>query len=429
MPLLLDFARNPPGTLREIQRRQGDLAFFRFGPYPEVLVSHPDLVEQVLVTRQRDFSKGRALNEARRVLGDGLLTSEGATHLARRRLIQPLFTNRVIDTYGRDMVAATRRHVDAWAPGARIDVHAEMMRLTLGIVARTVFDVDLDDDADRFGRALDTVLRVMSARMAHPLGAAMYRLPLPTTIRFNRASAHMDRTIAAMIAARRRSGVHGGDLLSRLLASGADGDALTERDVRDEAMTLLLAGHETTAVWLSWTLMLLDTHRWWETAIVDEISAEVGGRPLVPDDLPRLPILDRVLREALRLYPPVWLIGRRALRDVPIGDRVVPRDTIAVVSQWVVHRDHRWFPEAERFEPNRWSEAHTAGLPRFAFFPFGGGVRRCIGEGFARMEAGLVLGTILQRVHLTGTGRPVRPRARITLRPASALRMTVTPRR
>jgi cytochrome P450 len=422
---LLDFVRDPAGALQRIARDGGDVAFFRFGRIDEVLVSHPDAVEEVLVTRQRLFSKGRALQETRRVLGEGLLTSEGDVHLTHRRLIQPLFHQRAIGAYAAEIVGAAGRAQRGWADGGRLDLHEELMRLTLAIVSRTVFDAEVEEQAREVGDALTTTLEVLSHRLALPFGASLYRLPLPATRRFDAACARLERTIDGMIAARRRRGAGGTDLLSLLLGAGEE-ERLSDREIRDEAMTILVAGHETTAVWLSWTMMALARRADLDAAVRAEIVRVAGDRPVGLEDLPALELTDRVLHESLRLYPPAWLVGRRALADVEIGGRVVPAGTIVVMSQWVVHRDARWYPEPERFDPDRWLPAAVEGRPRFAFFPFGAGTRRCIGEGFAWMEAKLLLAALLRdwRFELDG-GRTVRPVPRITLRPGGGMPVTV----
>ena len=424
--LLLDFARDPTGMLQRIARDSGDVAFFRFGHLDEVLVSHPDLVEQVLVTQQRLFSKGRALQEAKRVLGEGLLTSEGDPHLSHRRLIQPLFHQRAIGGYADEMVAITDRLQQGWKEGETLDLHEEMMRLTLAIVARTVFDADIQGEAREVGAALTAVIEVLSHRLVLPFGSLLYRLPVPATRRFARSRQRLDRTIDAMIGERRRSGLGGTDLLSLLLAAGEGDERMSDRQVGDEAMTILLASHETTAVWLTWTLMVLAQRADLEAAVRAELAAVVGDRPPRLEDLPALELTDRVLHESLRLYPPVWLIGRRTLAVVELGGHVVPAGTIVVLSQWVVHRDPRWYPQPERFDPDRWLPAAVEARPRFAFFPFGGGTRRCIGEGFAWMEAKLVLATLLRHWRFT-LNRPgtVRLAPRITLRPRGGMPVTL----
>src|SRR5262245_10965677 len=421
---LLDFVRDPAGALQRIAREGGDVAFFRFGRIDEVLVSHPDFVEEVLVTRQRLFSKGRALQETRRVLGDGLLTSEGDVHLSHRRLIQPLFHQRAIGAYADEIVRAAGRAQRGWADGGRLDLHEELMRLTLAIVSRTVFDAEVEGQAQDVGEALTTTLEVLSHRLALPFGSSLYRLPLPATRRFEDARVRLDRTIRGLIAARGRRGVDGGTALLSLLLGAGEDERLSDEQIRDEAMTILVAGHETTAVWLSWTLMALAGRPDLDAVVRAEIVRVAGDRPPRLEDLPALDLVDRVLREALRLYPPAWLVGRRALADVEVGGRLVPAGTIVVMSQWVVHRDPRWYPEPERFDPDRWLPVAADARPRFAFFPFGAGTRRCIGEGFAWMEAKLLLATLLRdwRFELDG---PVRPVPRITLRPGGGMPVTL----
>lgn len=398
------------------------MVFFRISGAPEVLINHPDLVEEVMVAKQRSFTKARTLQEARRVLGDGLLTSEGEVHLRHRRLISPLFHQRVISEYGAQMVVLGEAHQRGWSDGAPFDMTEHMAALTMAIVARTVFDVDVTGDRREFGRALSDVIEILSKRLVVPWGSALYRLPLPATRRFNRSRARLDATIDQMLETRRESGLQGNDLLSLLMSAVDDGDTLSDQDVRDEAMTVLLAGHETTATWLSWTFAELAKH----TDVADAVRAEVrsvaGTRPLEVDDVPNLVVTDRVLREVLRLYPPVWMIGRRAHEDVQIGGRTIRAGTVAILSPWLMQRDERWFSDPERFAPDRWRD-HPA-LPRFAFFPFGGGVRRCLGEGFSWMEAKLLLGTLLRNwsFELVRPG-PVVALPRITLRPRNGLPM------
>lgn len=368
MAHLVAFARDPTGTLERIARDWGDVAFFRFGGRPEVLVSHPDLVEEVLVTEQRAFVKGRALNEARRVLGDGLLTSEGERHLHDRRVIQPLFHNRVLDRYADEIVAVTRDAIACWPERTAVDLHDELMRVTLAIIARSVFGIDIGGADRTVGHALDVVLRLVSNRVALPGGAVLYHLPLPGTLRFRRSMSMLDRTVEHLIGERRRAGLGGRDLVS-LLVGEQPAAGLDDRGVRDHALTMLLAGHETTAVWLTWAIHLLGGR----PDLVDEILAEVeacaAGRPLAAGDVGALAATDAVLREALRLYPPVWLIGRRARHDVVIGGRTIPAGTIVVCSQWVVHRDPRWFADPTAFRPERWRDGSAADLRGSPSFP------------------------------------------------------------
>jgi cytochrome P450 len=401
------------------------VASVRIGPQRICLVSHPDLVKDVLVTRGRSFAKGRALQEARRLLGDGLLTSEGERHLGQRRLLQPLFHEQRIAGFGTTMVEAAGRAADRWRDGAELDVAREMMRLTLAIVGSTLFDVDVEGEAADVGRALDDAM-AMFDRFFLPLAPVLERLPLPSSRRFHRARADLDALIARMIDERRLApGAHD-DLLSMLLGVHGDGGAgMSSEQVRDEAMTIFLAGHETTAQALTWTWYLLSRHPEIEARLHVELDRALPGGPPAVDDLPRLAYARAVLAESMRLYPPAWVVGRRALEDVELGGRLVPRGSIVLASQYVVHRDPRWFREPGRFDPDRWLRADES-RPRLAYFPFGAGQRLCIGERFAWMEGTLVLATIARRAQLRLVpGHAVEVSPRITLRPAHGMRMRV----
>jgi cytochrome P450 len=419
---IVSFYRDPIGSLQRMARTYGDVARFRWGSRYEHLLVHPELVERVLVGEQRAFVKGQALQETKRILGEGLLTSEGEFHLRQRRLVQPLFHRRRIAAYAGEMVACTERALARWRDGAVTDAHDEMTRLTLAIVARTLLAADVEGEAPEIGRALTDALDSLQ-RFMLPFPDLVELVPLPSTRRLRASRERLDATIYRLIEERRaRPG--GGDLLSLLLeARGEDGQAMPDEQVRDEAMTIFLAGHETTANALAWTWLLLSRNDEAETRLHAELDEVLAGRLPEPDDLARLPELDRILKESLRLYPPAWLIGRRAVQDVELGGYVLPAGSIALVSPYVTHRDARFFPEPDLFDPGRWTEEAEATRPRFSFFPFGGGVRRCIGESFALMEAKLVLATIAQRWRLRHVGGEVGLLPRITLRPRGPIAM------
>jgi cytochrome P450 len=421
----LRFRSDPPGELVALQRRYGDVARFSIGRRRFYLLSHPDAVREVLVTRHRDFIKSLALQRARVLLGEGLLTSEGETHLRQRRLVQPAFHRDRVSAMAGTMVAHARQTSARWRDGAVVDAGAEMNRTTLAIAGVTLLGADVEGEADALRLALTDALALFD-RLHNPVGALLDRLPVPGTLRMRRARARLDETIHRAISLRRASGEAGSDLLGMLLSARdeeGDGGGMSDLQLRDELLTLFLAGHETTANALAWCWHLLAAHPEAEARLHAELAAVLGGRPPTAADVAALPWTRAVLAEAMRVRPPAWAIGREPLVDMEIGGHLVRRGTIVLLSPWVVHRDPRWWREPEAFRPERWSEEMEAALPRFAYFPFGGGPRKCIGEGFAWTEGVLVLATLASRWRLRGVpGARVGHEARITLRP-TGLRM------
>jgi cytochrome P450 len=422
---LAAFRRDPLAFLERVHREHGDVAAWRFGRRRVYLLAHPELVRDVLVTRHRNFIKSRALQRARVILGNGLLTSEGEFHLRQRRLAQPAFHRERIAALGEQMVGFASATADGWRAGVEMDLPREMNRLTLAIAGKTLFGADVQAEADEIGSALTDALEAFK-RLTNPLGPLLDKLPLPTTLRVRRASERLDATIYRMIAARRASGEDRGDLLSMLLAARdeeGDGGAMTDLQLRDEVLTLFLAGHETTATALSWTWHLLAQHPDVEAKLHAELGATLAGRAPAADDLPRLPYTRAVLAESMRLYPPAWTIGREPKEEFEAGGYRIRAGTVVLVSPWLMHRDPRWWPDPLRFDPERWTPEREAEQPRFAYFPFGGGPRKCIGEGFAWTEGILVLATLAQRWKLRhAPGVEVGRQPLITLRP-TGLRM------
>jgi cytochrome P450 len=395
------------------------------------LISDPQYIKDVLVTNNRNFTKSRGLERTRRVLGNGLLTSEGAVHLRQRRLMQPAFHRERIADYAGTMVAYAARVRDGWSDGATLDIAREMNRLTLSIVGKTLFDADVESQAAAVGEALTGVLETFWM-MLLPFADVIERLPVPRLRRARLARARLDALIYRMIADRRASGRDHGDLLSMLLTAQDedDGGVMTDQQVRDEAMTIFLAGHETTANALTWTWYLLSENPDAARRLRDEVDHVLHGRLPSIDDIARLPFVERVVTESMRLYPPAWLIGRRAIREYAFGPYVAPPRAILIMSPFIVQRDPRYFADPERFDPDRWTPSFKAALPAFAYFPFGGGPRRCIGEAFAWMELVLAVATIAQRWDLRLVpGHPVAPQPLITLRARHGMRMTVAARR
>jgi cytochrome P450 len=419
--------RDPLTFFSGVARAYGDIALVRMAGERLFLLNHPRLVKDVLVTNQRNFRKGRGLERARRLLGEGLLTSEGAVHLRQRRLLQPAFHKDRIASYASVMTDYADRIQRRWVDGDTIDAAQEMMRLTLGVVGKTLFDTDVESKAQNVGRALSSVLESFWITML-PFYDVLEQLPLPVFRRGRQARAELDAIIYGMIAERRRAPSDRGDLLSMLLMAQDEenhGAPMTDVQVRDEAMTIFLAGHETTANALSWTWYLLSGAPDVEARMHEEIDRVLGGRLPTIGDIPNLAYVEKVVTEAMRLYPPAWIIGRRAIEDYPVDGYLVPARSVVVVSPYILHHDPRFFANPERFDPDRWTPEFKASLPPFAYFPFGGGSRRCIGEAFAWMELVLVASTIAQRWRLRLVpGHPVVPQPVVTLRLKHGLKMT-----
>jgi cytochrome P450 len=424
--------RNPLTFFTDVARTYGDVALVRMAGERLFILSHPRLVRDVLVTNQRNFRKGRGLERARRLLGEGLLTSEGAVHLRQRRLMQPAFHKDRIASYAAVMTDYADRIQRSWTDGGSIDAAQEMMRLTLGVVGKTLFDADVEAQAQNVGRALTSVLDSFWVTML-PFYDVLEQLPLPVFRRGREARAELDAIIYGMIAERRKAPSDRGDLLSMLVLAQDEenhGARMSDAQVRDEAMTIFLAGHETTANALSWMWYLLGGAPDVEARMHEEIDRVLGGRLPTLGDIPNLPYVEKVVTETMRLYPPAWIIGRRAIDAYPVDGYVIPARSVLVISPYILQRDARFFPDPERFDPDRWTPEFKAALPPFAYFPFGGGSRRCIGEAFAWMELVLVASAIAQNWTLRPVpGHPVAPQPVVTLRLKHGLKMTAHRRR
>ena len=412
------------GFLTRVARDFGDIAYFRVGRLRYYLLSHPDYVRDVLVTHDASFTKGPALRSAKVTLGEGLLTSEGDFHRRQRRLAQPAFHPHRVSSYADIMSQYAREESDAWHDGQTTDIHEEMMRTTLRIVAKTLFDADVRAEVDEIGEAMDISVKMFTRAMS-PFGPLLNRLPLPSNVRFRRAYARLLETIDRFIAERRSTGIDHGDLLSMLLRatdSENDGSGMSDKQLRDECMTLFTAGHETTANALTFTWHLLSHHPDIQRRLHAEIDEALGDRLPGRADVERLPFTRNVIAESMRLYPPAWAIGRQAKSPVEIGGYLIPRDAVVLFCPWIVHHDARWWREPEKFDPDRWTDSGATARPRWAYFPFGGGSRSCIGESFAWMEAILVIAAIARRWRMEPAGPrhpPLRPT--ITLRPKGPL--------
>lgn len=424
---LSEFRHDMLGLYQRLTREYGDVVAFRLGPRSVWLVNHPDLIEFVLSSGSRHFKKSFAYQLLVPVIGRGLLTSEGSFWLRQRRLAQPAFHRQRIAAFGDVMVAYTQRLLDRWRPGEVRDLHADMMRLTLEIVAKTLFDFDLAEEAADVGAALEVVQENFSNRFEGIFPLPTW-FPSPSNLRLRRAVRRLDQILYGIIDQRRKSQEDKGDLLSMLLHARDedDGSGMTDQQLRDEAMTLFLAGHETTALALSWLWYLLAQHPAVEATLLAELREALGDRPPTVADLPRLRYTEAVVHETMRLYPPAYSMGREAIEPCELGGYPVPVGQTIEVCQWLTQRDPRWFNDPERFMPERWLDGREKRLPRYAYFPFGGGPRQCIGNTFALMEAVLVLATMAPRVRLElDPNHRVVPWTSITLRPRTGIRVLV----
>ena len=425
---LMRFQRDPLAFLTEAARH-GDVVQYRMGPRRLTFLNHPDYIKDLLITSNRKFIKSMVLQRSKRVLGEGLLTSEGEFHLRQRRLAQPAFHRARIAAYAQTMVHEAAAMRDTWKPGTILDIHAEMMRLTLVIAGKTLFGADVEADAKEVGEALSDFME-MFGFIFLPFSQYLERLPIPPMNKVFKARERLDRIVYRLIHERRQSPGDRGDLLSMLIAAtDVEGDrtGMTDQQLRDECLTIFLAGHETTANALTYTWFLLARDPEPAQRMQWEID-QLGGRLPTFDDLPQLKYTNAVFAEAMRLYPPAWGLGREAVEPHTFGDAKVETGEIVLCSQWVMHRSARYWPQPEAFKPERWLEEDKS-RPKFSYFPFGAGPRQCIGESFAWTEGVLVLATLAQRFALEL--RPeyrLRLRASITLRPREPVPMRVVAR-
>jgi cytochrome P450 len=419
---------DPLGYFTGLMREYGDIVSLRVLNFRILLLNHPDHIEDVLVNHPRKFIKGRVLLANKRVFGRGLLTSEGDFWLRQRRLAQPAFHRARIAGYASTMVEYTERLLHEWQDGEERDIHKEMMRLTLQIVGKTLFDADVERDAQDIGKSMELLLE-LSANFRRTIFIPHW-VPTPTNLRMERAIRQIEKVLYRMIAEKRASGRDSGDLLSMLLAAqDEDGSRMTDQQLRDEAITLFLAGHETTANTLSWTWWLLAQNPAVEAKLHAELRTVLAGRSPSLDDLPKLVYTNHIITESMRLYPPAWGTARTAIEDHEIAGYAVPKGSGVSFAQWTVHRDPRWYDAPEEFRPERWDGDLLKRIPRFAYFPFGGGPRQCIGNSFALMEAALTLATIAQQYRFRLVpGHPVVPLASITLRPRYGIRVVLESR-
>jgi cytochrome P450 len=414
-----------PGMLVRDTHEAGEVLRYWTPFFSMYFFDHPATIEEIFVTKARSFQKGRGVQRLRPLLGRGLLTAEQPEHLKNRRLAQPAFHRRRVDAYGPEMVAAAERRIAAWSDGGEIVVERETNRIALEIASRTLFGDDLSEAEMRdISAGLELTMAMIQFAIV-PFSEVLDHLPIPTTRRFQRGKALLHGVVDRMIERGRARGDRG-DLLSMLLSSRyEDGSRMSDEHIRDESVTILLAGHETTANAMAWTLELFGRHPEIEARVRAELASVLDGRAPSHDDVPNLPLLRACVAEAMRLYPPAWLIGRRAIEDVELHGYTIPKRHIVFASPFVTHRNPKYYSDPERFDPDRWLRAHPT--ERFAYFPFGGGNRLCIGESFAWFESTMVLATLLQGARfepLDDAPIPLAPS--ITLRPGAPIRRRVT---
>jgi cytochrome P450 len=417
------FFRRPTEVLTRIARQYGDIAHLRVGHRHVYVLSHPEYVKEMLVTNSAIFAKGPLMKGAQRVLGEGLLSSRGEKHVRQRRATAPAFHERRIQGYAATMVECASRAAALWRDGETRDVHEEMMRLTLSIVGRTLFSADFGNEP-ALGEALNTLIR-MSALAVLPMMSVLERLPLAPMRRIRRALRQLNAVVYALIEEHRRAPQN--DMVSLLLETYGEG--VSNRELRDECVAMIFAGYETTSNLLAWTWYLLSQNPQAEAQLHRELDEALGGRLPTSSDLPRLRYTEMVLSESLRMYPPAWAIGRRAMQAARIGGYRIPKGSIVLTSQWVLNYDARFYPDPQRFDPERWLAEARGTRPAYAFFPFGAGPRQCIGEGFAWTEGVLLIATIAQQWRMRhDPGHRVEVQAVVTLRPRYGMRMVLEKR-
>lgn len=428
--LTLAIRKDALGTLRRVAREYGDIVRLNIGFQDRIFLNHPDYIERALVIQQAKFHKSELTKRiVEGLLGQGLLISEGDFWRRQRRLAQPAFHRARINEYATAMTEIARRHIHDWRHGEQRDLAGEMMALTLEVAVRTLFGTALPEEANQVGHSMTFLMRYQLSRQRSP-----FRIPetwpTPRNKRAQRERDFLDSLVYRIIQKRQsqpQNPNHRNDLLSLLMsAMDEDGTQMTPKQLRDETMTLFLAGHETTAQMLAWTWYLLAENPNAEARLHEELRAVLNGRSPEPSDFAKLPYLYALMHEVLRLYPPAYITARTSIEPTQIAGYDFPPGSTMLMSQWVMHRDPRFYDDPDTFRPERWLEGLADRLPAGAYFPFGDGPRRCIGQGFAMLEATIVIATLAQRFQFRLVpGYPVSPEPLITLRPRHGVRMTL----
>jgi len=448
-----------------LHRTYGSIAHYRFMGTSIIFVNEPDYIREILVTQAAAFIKERTVRRMKILLGEGLITSDDPIHIRQRRIVAPAFHRQRIAAYADEIVASAARHTAQWKPGETIDISAAMMSLSLEIVARTLFNTEVTDDIRRINDEVNTIMGIYNFLVAFPRMESFLHLPIPGIVKFRRAKARLDAVVDRLIAEHRATGSDRGDLLSMLIASRDEDNTtgMSDEQIRDEVLTIFLAGYETTANALAWTWYLLSQNPQAETKLHAELDTVLGTPsptdqnndvsfraerreaeepphftlPVEPQqhrlptlaDYPNLRYTEQVFAESMRLYPPAWAMGRMSTQPVTLGPYRIPPGAHFFMSQYMISRTPELYPDPLHFDPDRFTPEAKATRPRFAYFPFGAGSRQCIGESFAWMEGVLAIATIAQRWRMTYMGvEPPIPQAKITLRPRDPVMMRLTPR-
>ncbi len=424
---------DPIGLFQYLAQEYGDIAHYKIGPQHIVFLNNPEYIREVLVVQNDNFVKERTVQRMKMLLGEGMINSEGAQHRVQRKAAQPAFHRQRVAAYAEQMVVETTVVRDSWRDGQQLDVAQEMMRLTLRIVSKTLFNTELGGEAEELTEAINDIMGMYHFLVALPAVDVLIHLRMPGVAGFAKAKRKVDAVVYGMIEAHRQKGEDSGDLLDMMLRSEGDlpaADGTRNESLRDQVITIFLAGYETVANALIWTWYLLSQHPEVEQKLHEELDRELGGRTPTFDDVPKLRYLEAVLAESMRLYPPAWAMGRRARNDFALGDYWLPAGTTVLISQFVSHRDPRHFPDPLRFDPGRFIPGGRTTFPKFAYLPFGAGGRQCIGEAYAWTESTLVLATLAQKWRLRLIpGQRIEPQALITLRAKYGMRMQVEERR
>ena len=428
------FLKDPIKMLMKLST-YGDISHIKFGKQHVYLLNNPTYIEDILTTNYKNFIKSKGLQVSRRLLGNGLVTSEGEYHDNQRSLIQPTFYPKQVKIYADVMLKYAQQTSDRWREGTTIDIHKEMTKLTSAIICKAVLGYDVNPEDDDVGDALLTCMEYFN-RLLMPFGELIEKIPiLPINKGFRQSKRKLDTLVFNMIEQHRKNlgkNTERNDLLYTLLEvqEQEPGLKMTDEQLKDEVMTIFLAGHETTANALTWTLYLLAQHQKIGLKLYDELKSVLGAKknPTI-GDVPKLVYAKKIITESLRLYPPAWALGRQVVKDYKVDNYSIPAGAIIIMSQYVMHRDKRYFSDPEGFNPDRWTDDFKRHLPKFSYFPFGGGIRGCIGEPFALIESIIIVATIYRQWNMqVDPSQKIALKPLITLRPKYGMRMKISRR-